>query len=87
MRRVHAVFLDLQPVARPDRALARRQLVARQAIGVEDRKIGLRLGWPHIGEHQPLVLVDRIGAVKEAVLQRAVGWLARGLENPAVDVE
>jgi hypothetical protein len=68
MRGVHAVVLDLQPVARPDRALACREPVSGQVIGVEDREIGLRVWRPHISEHQPLVLVHWIGAVKEAVL-------------------
>jgi hypothetical protein len=87
MRRIHAVFLDLQPIARPDRALAGRELVAGQVIGVEDREIGLRVGRPHIGEHQPMVFVHRIGAVEEAILQGAVRRLARRLEDRAVDVE
>src|SRR5262249_60722279 len=85
--RIHAVVLDLQPLPRPDGAWARGELVARQVIGVEDREIGLRVRRSHIGEHQPVVLVHRIGAVKQPVLKGAVGRLTRGLEDRSVDVE
>ena len=54
MRRVHAVVLDLQPVAFPQRRGAGDQLVAGQVIGIEDRKSGLLVGRPHIGEDQTL---------------------------------
>jgi len=67
--------------------VARGELVAGQIIGVEDREVGLRAGRPHIGEDQPPVLIHRICAVKETVLERAVSRLAGRLEDPTVDVE
>ena len=87
MRRVHAVFFDLQPVAFPDRRRARDLAVAGQVKGVEHREIGLLVGRPHIGEHQPLIFAHRVGAVAQPVLEGAVGRLARGFEDRAVGSE
>jgi hypothetical protein len=87
MRRIHAVVLDLQPVAVPKSRRARRNLVSGQVIGVEHREIRLLVGRTHIREHQSLVLTNRIGAMEKAVLQCAVGRLSRGFEDRAVNVE
>ena len=87
MGRVHAVFFDLQPVALPDCRRAGDLAVAGQVVGVEDRKIGLLVGRAHIGEHQPVVLAHRVGAMAQPVLERAVGGLTRGFEDRAVGAE
>ena len=76
MRRVHTVFLHLQPVARPDIARTGHELVARKVIGVKDGEGRLLVWRPHVGEHQPTVFVYRIGTMIEAVLQRAIRWLS-----------
>ena len=87
MRRVHAVFLDLQPVALPHRRGAGDQPVAGQIIGVEDRKSGLLVGRAHIGEDETRGFAHRIGAVEQAVLQCAVRRFAGRFEDRAVDIE
>ncbi len=87
MRRVHGVFLDLQPVALPQGRRAGDLAVAGQVPGVEHREIGLLVRRAHIGEDQPLMLVHRIGAVEQPVLQGAVGRLARGFEDRPVAIE
>src|SRR5207249_4935572 len=87
MRRVHTVFLHLQPVARPDIARTGHELVTGQIKSVQDRKGRLLVRRPHVGEHQPTVLVYRIGSMIEAVFQRAIRWLSRRLEDFAVNVE
>ncbi len=87
MRRVHAVFFDLQPVAFPEGRRAGNLAVTRQLVGIEDRKIGLFVRRSHIGKDQAGIFVHRIGAVKQTVLQGAVGGFARGLEDRAVAAE
>src|SRR5262245_53215759 len=87
MRRVHAVFLDLQPVALPQGRGAGHEFVAWQVKGIQKRKRRLLIRWPHIGEEEPCVFAHRIGAMKQAVLQRTVDRLARRFEAWAVDVE
>ena len=87
MRWVHAIFLHLQPVARPDIARAGRQLVAGQVKGVEEGEVRRLLWRSHIGEHQPTILPHRIGAVAQSILQRAVRRFARRLEDRPVTVE
>src|SRR5581483_12087003 len=42
---------------------------------------------PHVGEHHSLVLERRVGAVAEAILEGAVRWLARRVEDSPIDVE
>ena len=68
-------------------AWAGHELVARQAIGIEDREVRRLVQWSHVGEHQPMILLHGIGAVIEAILQRAVRRLAWRLEDFAVDVK
>ena len=87
MGRVHAVFFDLQPIALPDCRRAGDLAVAGEVVGIEDRKIGLLVGWAHIGEHQTVVLAHRVGAMAQPVLERAVGGLTRGFEDRAVGAE
>ena len=87
MGRVHRVFHDLQPVARIKIFLARDQPIARPDETVVDRERRPLLGRAHIGEDDAVVFVDRIGAVAQPVLQRAVGRLARGLEDRPVGGE
>ena len=87
VRRVHAVFFHLQPVARPDIAGHGHKLIAGQIKGVEDGEIRLRVHWSHVSEYQSTVLDHRIGAVIEAILQRAVRRLPWRLEDLAVDVK
>src|SRR5712691_755892 len=50
-------------------------------------KSGRLSGGPILGKDQPAMLMHRIGAVAEAVLEGAVGRLARRLEDRAVDIE
>src|SRR5580658_1760269 len=87
MRRVHAVFFDLQPVAFPQCRRAGNLAVAGKLVSIEDRKIGLLIRRPHIRKDQARIFAHWIGAMKQPVLQRAIGRLARGLEDRAVDVE
>jgi hypothetical protein len=87
MRRIHAVFFDLQPVAIPQRRGAGNQLVAWQVVGIEDREGWLLIRWSHVGEHQACVFMHRISGVIEPILQGAVGGLAGRLKDPAVNVE
>src|SRR5215471_6985387 len=87
MRRVHAVLLDLHPIAVPEGRRARHHPVTRQVKGVEYRKLRLLIRWSHIGKNQPPVFVDRICAMKEPILQCAVLRLSRGFEDRAVDIK
>src|SRR5215831_11786748 len=87
MRRVHTVFLHLQPVARPDIARTGHELVSRQIISIKDGEGRLLVRRPYVGEHQPTILVDRIGTMIEAVFQRALRWLSRRLEDLAVNIK
>src|SRR5712671_2655423 len=87
VRRVHAVFLHLQPIALPQSGGAGHEPIAGQVKRIEDGKIRLLLWWSHIGEHQPAILAHGIGAVIQPFLQRAVGGLARRFEDRAVGVE
>jgi len=68
-------------------AWAGHELVARQAIGIEDREVRRLVQWSHVGEHQPMILLHGIGAVIEAILQRAVPRLARGIEDLPIHVK
>ena len=86
VHRVHAVVLDLEPVAR-QRELARgHQPVARQVEGVVEREGRLLLGRPHVGEDEPAELVHRVRALAKPILERARRGLARRLEDAAVHV-
>ena len=90
MCRVHAVLFDLHPVAGPNAPVVRNESVVRSVKVVGDSIVhgedGLFIRWPHIGEHEALVLKDGIGSVVEPVFQRAVGRLSRGLQNFAVHI-
>src|SRR5262249_29721223 len=84
---VHGIFEDLEPIARIEVFAARDESIARATEAVVERK-----GWPllwrtHVREHDAVVLVDRIGAVAEPILERARRWLARSFEDRAVHVE
>ena len=87
MRRVHAIFFDLQPVAFPQGRRTGNLPVAGKLVSIEDRKIRLLIRRPHIRKDQAGIFAHRIGAVKQPVFQRAVGRLAGGLDDRAVDVE
>src|SRR5262245_26881391 len=87
MGRVHTVFLDLKPVALPESRGASEELVAWQVKGIQKWEHWSLFRRSHVGEDQPGMFVHRIGAMKEAVLQSAVGGLAWRFEDCAVDVE
>ncbi len=87
MGRVHRVFQDLQPVARIEIFLARDHAIARADEAVEHRERRLLVGRAQIGKDDAVRLTGRIGAVKQPVLQRAVGWLARRFQDRAVAIE
>ena len=86
MRRVHHVFLHLEPVAGVGDVVG-HQPVVRHGQRVVRREVRAFVGRSHIGEHQTVVLLDRVGAVIEPVLERARRGFARRLQNPAVGRE
>src|SRR3954463_1334454 len=71
---IEVFVAGVYPIARPDQAV----------IGRERR---FQLGRSEIGEHQPMRLVRRIGAVTQPILERAVRALGRGFKDRSVDVE
>lgn len=87
MRRIHAVFLDLQPVARPERWGADNQLVAWQVIGIEHRERRFLVRRSHIGKDQARVFMHRVSPMTEPILQRTIGRLAWRFKDRAVNVE
>ena len=86
MRRVHHVFLHLEPVAGIGDVIGDQPVVGHgeAVIGREFRSLFRR---SHIGEDQPAVLLHRVGAVIEPVLERAGRRLAGRLEDPPVGRE
>ena len=86
MRRVHHVLLHLEPVAGIGDVVG-HQPVVRHGQRVVGREFGPLVRRAHIGEDQPVMLLDRVGAVIEPVLERARRRLARRLQNPPVGRE
>ena len=86
VRRVHHVLLHLEPVAGVGDVVG-HQPVARHGEGIQRGEAGPLVRRSHIGEDQPVMLLDRVGAVIEPVLERARRRLARRLQNPAVGRE
>ena len=85
--RVHAVVLDLQPVAGKHELARRLEREARQVERVVERKRRPAIGRTHVGEDEAGELVRRVRALAEPVPERARRRLARRLEDPAVHVE
>src|SRR5262249_18669212 len=77
---VHGIFQDLQPVARIEILLAGDEPVARSVEAIVTGEGWLLVRWSHVGKHDALILVGRVGAVTEPVFQRALYWLAWGLQ-------
>src|SRR5256885_14563186 len=78
---VHGVFQDLQPVTRIEIFPAWHEPIAWSAKTIIHGKRRLLLRWPHIGKHDAIVLVGRVGTVAESVLQRTRGRLAWCLQD------
>ena len=87
VHRIHGVLLHLDPIARQNVATPWRELVVVKLEGIVDRKRRLHVGRAHIGENQSFEFLDRVGAVPQPVLERAVGRLARRLQDLPVHVE
>jgi hypothetical protein len=87
MRRVHAIFLDLQPVTGPDVAGLGDTLIAGQIKRIEDREVRLHLRWSHIGKNQATILMHGISPLAQPILQRAVSRLAWCCEDPTIHIE
>ena len=85
--RVHAVVLDLQPVAGKHELARRLEREARQVERVIERKRRPAIRRTHVGEDEAGELMRRVRALAEPVPERARRWLARRLEDPAVHVE
>ena len=86
MQGIHAVFADLQPIARP-MELVRRVRHARLLIDIEDRKIRFGLRWTHIGPDHSGIFMDMVGAMEHSLGERIVIAVGRRLEDGAVDIE
>jgi hypothetical protein len=63
VHRVHAVVLDLEPVARQSELARGHEGVARQVEGVVAREGGLPVGRAHVGEDEPAEFVGGIRAL------------------------
>jgi hypothetical protein len=85
MNGVLRVLVDLQPVAgHPDRE---GHGLGAGARGVEDREGGRGLGWPEIGEHEPVMQMHPVGTLAARVADAAGRRFGGGREDRAVDVE
>src|SRR5215475_13786192 len=87
MGRIHTVFFDLKPVALPHGWRSGEEFVTLQLKGIQNRERRPTIRRPHVGKDQPPMFVNRIGAVKEAVLQSAVSGLPGCFKDSSVDVE
>jgi len=86
MRRVHRIFLDLDPVAGERQAHAGHHFDSRrvEAIVVREGRHVLRRA--HVGEHHAVEHVRRVGALGELLPVARGSGLAGHLEDRAVDV-
>jgi hypothetical protein len=84
---IHGVLHDLQPVARIEILLAGDESIAGPLEAIIQRERRLLVRRPHVPEHDPFVLMGWVGALAEPVFQRAVGWLARGLDDGSIHAE
>src|SRR5262249_5591009 len=87
MDRVHTVVFYLQPIAVQGVAWARTDPVPWHLEHVEDGKFRVLIGRPHVGKDQATILVRRVSAMEDAVLEGALGRLAGGFQDRAVHVE
>ena len=86
MGRIHAVFLDLDPIARHDIAAPRPQFDPRRVEGVVHRKWRQIFGRAQVGKHQAVELVRRISSLEQLLFDPAGRWFARRVENCTVEV-
>src|SRR5262249_13136743 len=83
----HTVLFDLKPVALPHGRGAGVKLVTWQLKGIQKREDRPPFRGSHVGKDQPAVFVQRVSAMKEPVLKRAVSGFSRCLKDCAIDIE
>src|SRR5206468_11285305 len=86
VHRIHAVVLQLEPVAGQRELRRRHQPVARYVVAVVGGKRGPPLRRPQVSEHQSGELVRRIGSLPDPLAKAAPRRLTRCFQAPAVDV-